>query len=122
MKRNVPNGWILALAVACCAALPANAGIFLTTSPAIPGEGTTPGFEGQIEIDSGQWGVGVARTCTETSDPSFSEFTFGASLSSATIPLAEAAIAEYAAEVRARSFPADEHVFADQAPARGRST
>lgn len=32
-------------------------------------------------------------------------------------PLAEAGIAEYAAEVRARSFPAAEHVFADQAPA-----
>ncbi|MFV1528913.1 MULTISPECIES: 3-methyl-2-oxobutanoate hydroxymethyltransferase [unclassified Phaeobacter] len=32
-------------------------------------------------------------------------------------PLAEAAISEYAAEVRARSFPAAEHVFADQAPA-----
>ncbi|WP_317958743.1 3-methyl-2-oxobutanoate hydroxymethyltransferase [Phaeobacter inhibens] len=31
-------------------------------------------------------------------------------------PLAEAAISEYAAEVRARSFPAAEHVFADQAP------
>jgi len=31
---------------------------------------------------------------------------------------AEAAIAEYAAEVRARSFPAPEHQFADQAPAR----
>jgi len=29
---------------------------------------------------------------------------------------AEAAIAAYAAEVRAREFPADEHVFADQAP------
>ncbi|MCA1285254.1 3-methyl-2-oxobutanoate hydroxymethyltransferase [Salipiger bermudensis] len=29
---------------------------------------------------------------------------------------AEAAIAAYAAEVRARSFPADEHVFADTAP------
>ena len=34
-------------------------------------------------------------------------------------PMAEAAIAEYAAEVRARSFPADEHVFSDQAPAKG---
>ncbi len=34
-------------------------------------------------------------------------------------PLAEAAIAEYAAEVRARSFPADEHVFADAAPVKG---
>ncbi|WP_171101709.1 3-methyl-2-oxobutanoate hydroxymethyltransferase [Ruegeria sp. HKCCD7255] len=34
-------------------------------------------------------------------------------------PLAEAAIAEYAAEVRDRSFPAAEHVFADQAPAKG---
>ncbi len=34
-------------------------------------------------------------------------------------PMAEAAIAEYAAEVRARSFPADEHVFADTAPAKG---
>ncbi|MQQ08538.1 3-methyl-2-oxobutanoate hydroxymethyltransferase [Epibacterium sp. SM1979] len=33
-------------------------------------------------------------------------------------PAAEAAIAEYAAEVRARSFPAPEHVFADQAPAK----
>lgn len=32
---------------------------------------------------------------------------------------AEAAIAEYAAEVRARSFPAAEHVFADTAPAKG---
>ncbi|MEY8803396.1 3-methyl-2-oxobutanoate hydroxymethyltransferase [Leisingera sp. XS_AS12] len=32
---------------------------------------------------------------------------------------AEAAIAEYAAEVRARSFPAPEHVFADQAPSKG---
>ncbi len=31
---------------------------------------------------------------------------------------AEAAIAEYAAEVRARSFPAPEHVFADHAPAK----
>ncbi|MFA3916841.1 3-methyl-2-oxobutanoate hydroxymethyltransferase [Ruegeria hyattellae] len=31
-------------------------------------------------------------------------------------PLAEAAIADYAAEVRARTFPAAEHVFADQAP------
>ncbi|UWR49233.1 3-methyl-2-oxobutanoate hydroxymethyltransferase [Phaeobacter inhibens] len=31
-------------------------------------------------------------------------------------PLAEAAISEYAAEVRARRFPASEHVFADQAP------
>ncbi|AUQ64959.1 3-methyl-2-oxobutanoate hydroxymethyltransferase [Phaeobacter sp. HS012] len=31
-------------------------------------------------------------------------------------PLAEAAISEYAAEVRTRSFPAPEHVFADQAP------
>ncbi|MDO6757583.1 3-methyl-2-oxobutanoate hydroxymethyltransferase [Phaeobacter inhibens] len=31
-------------------------------------------------------------------------------------PLAEAAISEYAAEVRARRFPAPEHVFADQAP------
>lgn len=30
---------------------------------------------------------------------------------------AEAAVAEYAAEVRARSFPAAEHMFADQAPA-----
>ena len=37
-------------------------------------------------------------------------------------PLAEAAIAEYAAEVRARSFPADEHVFADTAPAKGPKT
>jgi 3-methyl-2-oxobutanoate hydroxymethyltransferase len=35
-------------------------------------------------------------------------------------PAAEAAIAEYAAEVRARSFPAAEHVFADQAPAQGK--
>ncbi len=34
-------------------------------------------------------------------------------------PQAEAAIAEYAAEVRARRFPADEHVFADEAPAKG---
>ena len=34
-------------------------------------------------------------------------------------PMAEAAIAEYAAEVRARSFPADQHVFSDQAPAKG---
>ncbi|MGR3761039.1 3-methyl-2-oxobutanoate hydroxymethyltransferase [Roseobacteraceae bacterium NS-SX3] len=33
-------------------------------------------------------------------------------------PKAEAAIADYAAEVRARSFPAAEHVFADQAPAK----
>ncbi len=33
-------------------------------------------------------------------------------------PLAEAAIAEYAAEVRARAFPTDAHVFADQAPGR----
>lgn len=31
---------------------------------------------------------------------------------------AEAAIAEYASEVRARSFPAAEHVFADQPPAK----
>ncbi len=31
---------------------------------------------------------------------------------------AEAAIAEYATEVRARSFPAPEHVFADHAPAK----
>lgn len=37
-------------------------------------------------------------------------------------PQAEAAIAEYAAEVRARSFPADEHVFADQAPNKDRKT
>lgn len=35
---------------------------------------------------------------------------------------AEAAIAEYAAEVRARSFPAAEHVFADQAPTKGPKT
>ncbi len=35
-------------------------------------------------------------------------------------PAAEAAIADYAAEVRARSFPAAEHVFADQAPAQGK--
>lgn len=34
-------------------------------------------------------------------------------------PLAEAAIAEYAADVRARAFPAAEHVFSDQAPAKG---
>ncbi|MBE1285176.1 MAG: 3-methyl-2-oxobutanoate hydroxymethyltransferase [Rhodobacteraceae bacterium] len=34
-------------------------------------------------------------------------------------PAAEAAIAEYAAEVRARTFPAAEHVFADQAPSKG---
>lgn len=34
-------------------------------------------------------------------------------------PAAEAAIADYAAEVRARSFPAAEHVFADQAPSKG---
>ena len=34
-------------------------------------------------------------------------------------PLAEATIAEYAAEVRARTFPAAEHMFADQAPAKG---
>jgi 3-methyl-2-oxobutanoate hydroxymethyltransferase len=33
---------------------------------------------------------------------------------------AEAAIASYAAEVRARAFPAAEHVFADQTtPAKG---
>ncbi|MEM1003859.1 MAG: 3-methyl-2-oxobutanoate hydroxymethyltransferase [Pseudomonadota bacterium] len=31
-------------------------------------------------------------------------------------PQAEAAIAQYAAEVRARAFPAKEHVFGDQAP------
>ena len=36
-------------------------------------------------------------------------------------PLAETAIAEYAAEVRARTFPAAEHVFADHAPDRGSS-
>lgn len=35
-------------------------------------------------------------------------------------PAAEAAIADYAAEVRARNFPAAEHVFADQAPAKGK--
>ncbi|NDW45991.1 3-methyl-2-oxobutanoate hydroxymethyltransferase [Ruegeria sp. PrR005] len=34
-------------------------------------------------------------------------------------PMAGAAIAEYAAEVRARDFPAAEHVFADQAPVKG---
>jgi 3-methyl-2-oxobutanoate hydroxymethyltransferase len=34
-------------------------------------------------------------------------------------PLAETSIAEYAAEVRARAFPAAEHVFADQAPSKG---
>ena len=34
-------------------------------------------------------------------------------------PMAEAAIAEYAAEVRAQSFPAAEHVFGDQAPVKG---
>ncbi|MGR3616995.1 MAG: 3-methyl-2-oxobutanoate hydroxymethyltransferase [Paracoccaceae bacterium] len=33
-------------------------------------------------------------------------------------PEAEAAIAAYAAEVRARQFPAAEHVFADQAPGK----
>ncbi|NIZ14324.1 3-methyl-2-oxobutanoate hydroxymethyltransferase [Phaeobacter sp. HF9A] len=33
-------------------------------------------------------------------------------------PTAEAAIAEYAAEVRARSFPAPEHTFADTVPAK----
>lgn len=32
---------------------------------------------------------------------------------------AEAAIADYAAEVRARKFPAEEHVFADAAPNKG---
>ncbi|MHA6264118.1 3-methyl-2-oxobutanoate hydroxymethyltransferase [Arenibacterium sp. CAU 1754] len=32
---------------------------------------------------------------------------------------AEAAIAEYAAEVRARTFPGKEHVFADAAPSKG---
>ncbi|WP_372574126.1 3-methyl-2-oxobutanoate hydroxymethyltransferase [Ruegeria jejuensis] len=37
-------------------------------------------------------------------------------------PLAEAAIAEYAAEVRARTFPAAEHVFADQAPQKAAKT
>ena len=37
-------------------------------------------------------------------------------------PLAEAAIAEYAADVRARTFPAKEHVFADQVPAKGPKT
>lgn len=37
-------------------------------------------------------------------------------------PLAEAAIAEYAAEVRARSFPAAEHVFADEAPSKRAKT
>ena len=37
-------------------------------------------------------------------------------------PLAEAAISEYASEVRARTFPATEHVFADQAPAKGRNS
>ncbi|MGB0900125.1 3-methyl-2-oxobutanoate hydroxymethyltransferase [Halocynthiibacter sp.] len=31
----------------------------------------------------------------------------------------EAAIAEYAREVRARSFPGPEHIFADQAPGKG---
>jgi len=31
-------------------------------------------------------------------------------------PMAEAAIKEYATEVRSRSFPAAEHVFADAAP------
>ncbi len=34
-------------------------------------------------------------------------------------PQAEAAIAEYAADVRARNFPADEHVFSDKAPVKG---
>ncbi len=34
-------------------------------------------------------------------------------------PLAEAAIAEYAADVRARAFPAAEHVFSDQPPVKG---
>ncbi|EEE36878.1 3-methyl-2-oxobutanoate hydroxymethyltransferase [Rhodobacteraceae bacterium KLH11] len=33
-------------------------------------------------------------------------------------PQAEAAIAEFAAEVRARNFPADEHMFADQPPSK----
>ncbi|RBW54879.1 3-methyl-2-oxobutanoate hydroxymethyltransferase [Ruegeria sp. A3M17] len=37
-------------------------------------------------------------------------------------PLAEAAIAEYAADVRARAFPAAEHVFSDQAPIKGPKT
>ena len=31
-------------------------------------------------------------------------------------PAAEEAIAEYAAEVRARTFPSEEHIFADHAP------
>ncbi|MCA0929447.1 3-methyl-2-oxobutanoate hydroxymethyltransferase [Ruegeria profundi] len=35
---------------------------------------------------------------------------------------AEDAIAEYAADVRSRTFPADEHVFADHAPAKGSAT
>ena len=34
---------------------------------------------------------------------------------------AEKAIAEYAKEVRARDFPAEEHLFADKAPAKGKT-
>lgn len=86
MKSNLRTGGILALALVVLAALPAEAGIYLQTSPAIPGESTAPGFEDQIEVSSGQWGAGKGISCTQASQPSYSEFTFTTQTSIASVP------------------------------------
>lgn len=80
--RPMCLGTAIAAAMLCTSLAHAD-GIFLTfegANPAIPGYSTARGYEGQIEVDSFQWGVGVGISRSggrpEASRPSFSDITW----------------------------------------------
>ncbi|WP_272001950.1 3-methyl-2-oxobutanoate hydroxymethyltransferase [Roseovarius sp. ZX-A-9] len=89
--------------------VPANLADRITAEIAIPtiGIGASAGCDGQILVVDDMLGLFTAFK------PKFVKryATLGED--------GEAAIAAYAADVRARSFPAEEHIFADTAPVKG---
>lgn len=90
MKRNLRRGLIVAFAFAVCAALPATAQIYLQTDPPIDGGVTAPGYEGQIAVQSYQFGAGQGISCGATSDLSLSEVTITKQAGLDSIALAQA--------------------------------
>ena len=87
---------IIAALLCICAALAATGathaqGIFLETTPSILGEATAPGYENQIQLLSGQFGMGTL--CGSTSSLSVSEFTASKQADRSTVDLIAAAAA-----------------------------
>jgi type VI secretion system secreted protein Hcp len=92
MKSHLTKALAMAFVVALSAAVPAAADIYLETNPPIAGSVITAGYEGQIAVDSYQWGAGrsIANCGADVSAISLSEVSITRATGLASMALAQA--------------------------------